>query len=76
MANASTKNNRDEVELPVAQQDMRFCVTQWNKKCLKSFKAFVPFGLKRKRKKKITNFHQSQIGERLAKKVKINIEST
>jgi hypothetical protein len=35
MANAPIYNNRDEVELPVAQQDMRFCGAQLNKKCLK-----------------------------------------
>jgi hypothetical protein len=51
--------------MTVAQQDMRFCVTQWNKKCLKSFKAFVPFGLKRKRKNKKNNLMLLAINPRL-----------
>jgi hypothetical protein len=53
---------------------MRFCGAQRNKKCLKSFKAFDPFGLKRKRKrKKIANFYRRQTSEILEKKI-ANIE--
>jgi hypothetical protein len=52
MAIAPTSDYTNKFQMPVAQQDMRFCGAQRNKKCLKSFKAFVPFGLKRKRKKK------------------------